>query len=896
MTEDFNLEPAPLEDKQLIMAKLGRNDFALSKIGQIECGNCGEKFVNNGSKTLSQIISHFKDKGHKLININENKINSTKIGVLKCCQCNENNIFKLVISLSEEDEIINDFRNYIYCKNHLPKGYQVLSILDILDLDDIINRKLNKVKLTYETKDEYYTIYKPLVIADMIYTKKVYDTKTEFDIELLVTKSEKYYFIIREDFNEINFSLGTVLHFSENKENNKNDEEEEEEEEEEEFQNIQFLASVVNITPCEDNKEDNVCYYNIWVLPINKHVTSLKGHTGKYKIKEGFCTIPYQRMLEALDLFVNDEEEENNIFDRPISLYLTRRIMGDFPTNAQLNKGKDGTILEKKEDYLRIEKNALNHVLFQENTISKLVKSLGKFGKLNKSQIEALNRVFKNVFNIIQGPPGTGKTFLASFIIYNIFKFKKEKEDKILVCAPSNSATDNLASNLIKLNIITKSNMKILRIYSKSRECVEKDNELDNISLHKLLEEKLNESDDALEPSKEDIEENIQKIVEDADIVITTCSNSWDDRIKSFNFPFVLIDEATQCCEIEALISIVHGCKHLTLIGDQKQLGPVILHPKAIYSGMNISLFERILKLYPDLLNMLNIQYRMHDEIVKFPSMEFYDNKIINGLTLDKRIKKDFNEKFKWPNKDIPLMMVHSDEKEEVIKSGKSKQNDKEANLVMLFVEKLFNCGIDFNNIGVITPYNAQKLLIQKKLKEKYKNLKTTEIKISSVDGFQGREKDFIILSNVRSNKKNQIGFLKDFRRLNVSITRAKYGMIIIGNIECLYNSKSCWRNLIDYYKINNLLYGIEIIEKEEGKNELKILSLNNINLNKDIEGIEYINKEYDFDGSGNNFEINKDLLNNFECTENVYKEGNKKYYKKKKEKRNKKNKKNKNK
>lgn len=82
----------------------------------------------------------------------------------------------------------------------------------------------------------------------------------------------------------------------------------------------------------------------------------------------------------------------------------------------------------------------------------------------------------------------------------------------------------------------------------------------------------------------------------------------------------VIIDEVTQCCEIESLISITHGCKHLTLIGDQKQLGPVILHPKANSTGMKVSLFERMIKLYPDLLNMLTIQYRMHAEIVQFPS------------------------------------------------------------------------------------------------------------------------------------------------------------------------------------------------------------------------------------------------------------------------------------
>ena len=85
------------------------------------------------------------------------------------------------------------------------------------------------------------------------------------------------------------------------------------------------------------------------------------------------------------------------------------------------------------------------------------------------------------------------------------------------------------------------------------------------------------------------------------DIVIATCSTAWDERISRQIFPFVIIDEVTQCCEIESLIPIVHGCKHLTLIGDQKQLGPIVLHPQADFTGMKVSLFERMLKLYPEL-------------------------------------------------------------------------------------------------------------------------------------------------------------------------------------------------------------------------------------------------------------------------------------------------------
>lgn len=159
-------------------------------------------------------------------------------------------------------------------------------------------------------------------------------------------------------------------------------------------------------------------------------------------------------------------------------------------------------------------------------------------------------------------------------------------------------------------------------------------------------------------------------------------------------------------------------------------------------------------------------------------------------------------------------------------------------------------------------------------------------MEISSVDGFQGREKNFIILSNVRSNKNNKIGFLKDFRRLNVSITRAKYGMIIIGNANCLYKNKSAWRNYINYFQENNLLYAPKTIIAQDGQKEFDINDLRKINILKDKNyKYEYENDEYDFDYSDNRLNINNDLLNNFDCCQNIYVEGNINYYKKKNEK-----------
>ena len=877
MSEDFNEGILAIEEKQSIIDFI--DDKSL-KIEQIECGNCQKQF----SDFSSSIESHLIESKHNFLKIRSEK-DISKVEEIKCSVCSEKNIFNLfIIAKDEEDKTVSELKNIIFCKTHAPMGYNNQKVLDILELDAIIKRKLNRVKLRYENKNDYYEIHKPLLIIDMLYNKKIYDNKLEYPINLECSSYGTYFFDIEEDFNEIDFKPGRVLKFIEEEKESDN------ESDEEENKLIQFLGVIVNYTLSENN-EDYKTLHRIWILPINKHITSLEGHTGQYKIKEEFCLIPYERMLKSLELFTNDcQDDEYEIFDGPVSLYLTRRIMGDFPSEKDIKKDKNGKMQKKLEDYKKIERESIENYLFENDILSKLVSSMKGFGELNKNQFLILKNVFSNVLNLIQGPPGTGKTYLSSFITYNLFNFRKDKSEKILLCAPSNSASDNLALNLLKLNKAIGGKMNIIRIYAKSREILPIKDELLQISLHYLLQQNTEDDEDNEE------KDMVKEIIEKADIVITTCSTSWDNRIEGFTFPFVLIDEATQCCELETLIPIVHGCKHLTLIGDQKQLPPVVLDPKATKTGMNITLFERMLKLYPELFNMLNIQYRMHPELAKYSSQDFYNNKIENGINIEDKTNAEFNIKFNWPKKDVPLIFVHIEGEEEIMKSGKSKKNGDEAYIVTLFIEKLNNCGIDFNNIGIITPYTAQKILIQNNLKEKYKNNKEASeklknLKISSVDGFQGGERDFIILSNVRSNKNNQIGFLKDFRRLNVSITRAKYGMIVIGNINCLYHNNSIWRNFINYYNDNKLIFTPETKEIE-GK-IINIDKLTNYTITKkDNIDFKSIYKEYDFNTSMNESGINQDLLNNFECCENVYFEGNKKHLNKK----NKKKKKNKNK
>ena len=447
---------------------------------------------------------------------------------------------------------------------------------------------------------------------------------------------------------------------------------------------------------------------------------------------------------------------------------------------------------------------------------------------------------------MIQGPPGTGKTLLASFIIYNIFKKRKNDKDKILVCAPSNSAADNLAMSLLKIikaieknendnkgsqnnikdSIKSESNnnkrMKILRVYPKISELLNiiNNNELMEISLHKILEDEieqyklkyLNENygeeeeeeneekelnnlinilkDNSIKKNNldnenynEDIKQHenkynknykgkssqseesqippkklnniikiiIRNIIDKHDIIISTCSTSFDSKLVNIDFKYVIVDESTQCNEAECLLPIVHGSHHVVLIGDKKQLGPTVLYPKAKMLGMKVSLFERMIKIHPENFHILRKQYRMNPELSKFPSNFFYDGKIKNSSKHEesetKYIKRIFR-KFCWPKKDIPIMFINinnkttskynlnkNNKKNKEKKNnftferdiGKSYENELEANITV----KVINMINDIKSykkgkydIGIITPYIGQKKLILEKLYLKDKDFR----------------------------------------------------------------------------------------------------------------------------------------------------------------------------
>lgn len=422
---------------------------------------------------------------------------------------------------------------------------------------------------------------------------------------------------------------------------------------------------------------------------------------------------------------------------------------------------------------------------------------------LNESQENAVKAALNGCLTLIQGPPGTGKTVTTAAIVYNLVQ---KKQGKILVVANSNTAIDHITEKIHRTGV------KVVRIVSKRREYMK--DSLSFLSLHeqikmfqKLIPEtksksssgddvltNLNEAFDKKAELKHKIRRKISKcIIENADVITCTCVTAGQKLINDIVFPYVLIDEAVQCTEPLSIIPLMYGCEKLILIGDHKQLGPIILDKKTEKAGFKRSLFERLISLGV-VPYLLNVQYRMHPMLSEWPSNSFYNGSLKNGITSLARMNKT-----ELP---FPTFFYVCYGNEESSSTGTSFLNVLEANYVKNIIQSLIKSGIKESQIGVITPYEGQRAFILSKLKD----YNIEELEISNVDAFQGREKDYIIVSLVRSNQFQGIGFVSDKRRLNVTLTRAKYGCVIIGNPVTLIKNPM-WKDLVEFYQEKDLVY-----------------------------------------------------------------------------------------
>lgn len=427
---------------------------------------------------------------------------------------------------------------------------------------------------------------------------------------------------------------------------------------------------------------------------------------------------------------------------------------------------------------------------------------------LNRSQVYAVKHALQRPLSLIQGPPGTGKTVTSATIVYQLVK---QHGGTVLVCAPSNTAVDQLTEK------IHRTNLKVVRVCAKSREAIDSPvsflalhNQIRNMETNSELKKLQQLKDETGELSSADEKRyrslkrgTENQLLEAADVICCTCVGAGDLRLSRIKFTSILIDESMQSTEPECMVPVVLGAKQLILVGDHCQLGPVVMCKKAARAGLSQSLFERLVVLGIRPFR-LEVQYRMHPELSQFPSNFFYEGSLQNGVCAeDRRLKLDFP----WPQPERPMFFLVTQGQEEIAGSGTSFLNRTEAANVEKITTRFLKAGIKPEQIGIITPYEGQRAYLVQYMQYQgsLHSRLYQEIEIASVDAFQGREKDIIIMSCVRSNERQGIGFLNDPRRLNVALTRAKFGIIIVGNPKVLAKQQ-LWNHLLNFYKDRKVL------------------------------------------------------------------------------------------
>ena len=497
-------------------------------------------------------------------------------------------------------------------------------------------------------------------------------------------------------------------------------------------------------------------------------------------------------------------------------------------------------------------KNALEYILNERNPKKNREIPYISYidDSLNRSQKSAIeNSLSCENFFLIHGPFGTGKTRT----LVELISQETRQNHKVLATAESNAAVDNILERLMdnkKLNLtrlghpqrvskhnITqtlaykvenhKLNKKITKIHRKIDNLIEKrkvhtkptpqyrrgfgDYDIlhlaskgkggRGISSEKMksmanwieINQEIDESHDEIKRIENRM---IKEIVDSSDVILATNSSAALESISHVKFDVAIIDEASQATIPSILIPIAKAHRFI-LAGDHKQLPPTIISERA--HELEKTLFEELIRIYPFKSQLLNVQYRMNSLLMKFPNREFYNN----GLKSDSSVDDiTINDILTSQHEEKALLFIDTseveDNREMHLKDSKSIINDLEADISVSIAQDYLNAGAGEDDIGIISPYADQVKLIQEK----------TPVEVKTVDGFQGREKEIIIISTVRSNPHGNIGFLKDLRRLNVAITRAKRKLIIIGNTNTLITNPT-YARLIEFVESENLLVKI---------------------------------------------------------------------------------------
>lgn len=434
-----------------------------------------------------------------------------------------------------------------------------------------------------------------------------------------------------------------------------------------------------------------------------------------------------------------------------------------------------------------------------------------RFPWLNASQEKAVNEVLwaKDVA-VVHGPPGTGKTTTLVEAIFETLR----RESQVLVCAQSNMAVDWISEKLVDrgINVLrignpTRVNDKMLSFtYERRFEAHPDYPQLWSIrkAIRELRQQRKHADSwhqkmDRLKSRATELELRIRSsIFGEARVIASTLTGAANRVLEGEKYSTLFIDEAAQALEAACWIAI-RKAGRVILAGDHCQLPPTVKSIMALKGGLGKTLMERIVENKPETVTLLKMQYRMNEQIMKFSSDWFYNGMVESAPTVSHRGILDYDTPMMW------IDTAECDGKEEFVGENFGRINRAEAELTLQtlqqYLEKIGKQRIleESIDVGIISPYRAQVQLLRKELRKReffrpYRHLLT----VNTVDGFQGQERDIILISLVRSNDGGDIGFLRDLRRMNVAITRARMKLIILGSSATM-TSHPFYKKLYEY-------------------------------------------------------------------------------------------------
>ena len=457
------------------------------------------------------------------------------------------------------------------------------------------------------------------------------------------------------------------------------------------------------------------------------------------------------------------------------------------------------------------------------------------FPYLNATQEQAVNEVLRaKDVAIVHGPPGTGKTTTLVEAIRETLM----RESQVLVCAQSNMAVDWISEKLVDrgINVLrignpTRVNDKMLSFtYERRFEGHPDYPQLwalrkairDLRSHRKRGDEKYHQRLESLKGRATELEIRINnELFGEARVIASTLAGSANRLLDGQKFGTLFIDEAAQALEAACWIPL-RRVSRVVLAGDHCQLPPTVKSIAALKAGLGTTLMERLVETHPEAVTLLKIQYRMHDDIMRFSSDYFYNGQVESAPEVRFRGILDLDTPMEWIDtaefSDSPENQESTESpglsfKEEFVGESYGRINKNEAQLTLhvlqhyferISKQRLLDERID---VGIISPYRAQVQYLRRLLtkREFFKPFRR-QISVNTVDGFQGQERDIIVISLVRSNDEGQIGFLRDLRRMNVAITRARMKVIILGDRQTLTRHpfyRQLWKYIYHLHQYN---------------------------------------------------------------------------------------------